>query len=102
MRIIKVEPKQLKSPAERRKAKGLVLFKRGYVAIMNTEVTNFKVLSETEPVTDNGVKPAYNVILAKNVTKCTCPDFVYNGMLECKHIYAAIYARREAGYRCNK
>ena len=91
MRVISSKKRSLRTPAEQRKAKGLQLFKSDHVAIMTNDVTEFKVRSEVE-------NAFYSVLLSDNANACTCPDYVYNHITNCKHIYAAIYARHEAGY----
>lgn len=90
MRIIKSEKKTLKSPQEQRKAKGYDLFVKGKV--MYEDLKNylkFKVRCS------NGNGEMYTIDLKER--SCTCPDYSFR-LLDCKHIYAAIYARHEAGY----
>lgn len=91
MRIIKTEVKKLRTPEQQRKAKGLKLFQDGHAVVMNADATEFKVKSACD-------KGFYSVLLTETANACTCPDYAFNRIDNCKHIYAAKYARHECGY----
>lgn len=94
MRIISSQPKTLKTSYDKRRQKAFDLFNKGFVTIVNDEVTEFKVKSQSS----DGY---YIVMLGESGNGCNCPDYAFNmSALEgdCKHILACIFARRERGF----
>lgn len=90
MKVIKTETKKLKTPEEQRKAKGYDLFVKGKVVYEDLKnYLKFKVRCS------NGNNETYTVDLKER--SCTCPDYSFR-LVDCKHIFASIYARHEAGY----
>lgn len=94
VKIISSQPKTLKTPYDKRRENAFKIFNKGFVTITNKDATEFKVRSQSN-------EGFYVVMLGENGNGCSCPDFAFNmSTLEqdCKHILAAIFARREAGF----
>lgn len=96
MRVIKVEPKQLRTPAQKRKDKALQIFQSGSVACLNDCGTEFKVKSQDDKE-PGWYHVSFDLETNCRIATCTCYDYAYNNVV-CKHVIASKLARHEMGY----
>lgn len=91
MKVLDSQRKTLKTPEQKRRYKALQLYQKGFVLPTDNQGIIFKVKSQKEGM--------YTVMLGESEYGCSCADYAYNAITQCKHIIAAVFARHDLGYQ---